>query len=245
MKFCHTALNNWLYVWEQAYNLLFLSFQKKFCLLELCQSRKKRLQFLPECLKHCKLLPPPHPPFPFLSRFCDTVKSGHKHDSFVRLLQASECSVLRAHLNNVNSLTMHHRSGWKLICFHWLFPSNVPQAIAWNIFSEATEAAIAEKSYWKLEKNMLNTHPSRMQSLLVQGQHILKSFTRFGSKVHASLQDSAEGFLCSKEEYPVPLCLRGHTRTDKRTTGNWWNTFHLTFSFSSSLKSYEIRLSFQ
>jgi len=34
---------------------------------------------------------------PFLSRFCDILKLGHKHDSFVWLLQASKCCVLRVH----------------------------------------------------------------------------------------------------------------------------------------------------
>lgn len=106
VTFYCTALKKQLYTCGLSYNLVFLRLQQKFDLLELCQSQK-RAQFVPECPKHGRWVPPSH----FLSRFCEILKLGRNHD-WVWLLQAVTEGALR---QCKPTLKMHHLSGWELI----------------------------------------------------------------------------------------------------------------------------------
>lgn len=117
MIFRHVALNNQLYICERVYNL-FVSFQKKVFLSNVSHRRGCNLYLSALSTANYFLLPSP-----FLSRFCDVLKPGHKHDSFVWLLH-SECCILRGASEQYKlTLTMHHMSGWKLIPVDWLpFP---------------------------------------------------------------------------------------------------------------------------
>lgn len=103
VTFYCTALKKQLYTCEQAYNLVFLRVQQKFDLLELCQSQK-RAQFVPECPKHCRWVPPSH----FLSGFCEILKLGRNHGC-VWLLQAVHwgCTqTTQTHSKNASSVRM-------------------------------------------------------------------------------------------------------------------------------------------
>lgn len=70
---------------------------------------------------------------------------------------------------------MYHTAGWKLASVGSLLPLNIPQHV--KHFLIPPRPQYAKRSYCKLEQNVLKNNSSRMQSLLVQVQLILKNLT--------------------------------------------------------------------
>lgn len=212
MTFCCTALKKQLYVCEQAYNLVFVRVQKKFYLLQLCQSQK-RAQFIPECPEHCKLLPLSH----FLSSLCEILKLGRNHGSCVIAAGSPVLCIEGAWEQWKPSLKMHHLSGWELISADSLalrLERSASDFVKYFLrnhrgcdFSVMTLKSRRERAKTKLSKDASpvsssSSHTKEHCQVWEQGSHHPAGFSwRF--------------FHAIRRNYLVFLCLTERTHTHK------------------------------
>lgn len=237
VTFYCTAPKKQLYTCEQAYNLVFLRAQQKFDLLELCQSQK-RAQFVPECPKHCRWVPP--------SIF--SVDSVKYWSSAVTTAVCDCCRLCTegALRQRKPTLKMHNLSGWEPIspdslalCLEhsasdfvkYFLRNHRGRNFSAILLKTGREGAKTTLSKDAIPASSSSTHTEEHFQVWEQGSHHPAGFSwRFSHAI--------------RRNFVVSLSYSKHTHTHIKYVNNWKLKKHISLDLQLqfSLKSYAIKL---